>query len=160
MFDSVAIIQITASFFGTMGFCFLFNIRGNKLWLAALGGMLSWLLFLSLESIVASEGIRYFLVSVCSTIYAEILARKVKCPATVFLVTGMVPLIPGSALYYTMNYALNEQWDLFMKKAFYTLELALALALGIIAVTTAARLITLLIRYGKKQACRHFHHSI
>jgi len=132
MFDSVAIIQITASFFGTMGFCFLFNIRGNKLWLAALGGMLSWLLFLSLESIVASEGIRYFLVSVCSTIYAEILARKVKCPATVFLVTGMVPLIPGSALYQTMSFFMAEDYAAFSARGLQTVMMAVGIAVGML----------------------------
>jgi len=153
-------VQMITACLGSVGFAILFNIRREKLFLASLGGLLCWGVYLLAGTVVAQEVPRCFASAVVVTIYAEILARKVKCPATVFLVTGMVPLIPGSALYYTMNYALNEQWDLFMKKAFYTLELALALALGIIAVTTAARLITLLIRYGKKQACRHFHHSI
>ena len=41
-----ALIQIVSSFFGTLGFGFLFNIRGKKLFWAALGGMISWGLFL------------------------------------------------------------------------------------------------------------------
>ena len=139
MFDSVAIIQITASFFGTMGFCFLFNIRGNKLWLAALGGMLSWLLFLSLESIVASEGIRYFLVSVCSTVYAEILARILKTPATTFSIITLIPLVPGGALYHTATFAMSGEATQFLEKLIYTVELALALSLGIVVVTAVFR---------------------
>ena len=104
---------------------------------------------------------RYFLSMVTISIYAEVFARIEKTPTTTFLVPSVIPLIPGSALYYTMNYALNEQWTLFVQKAFYTLELAMALALGIIAVTTATRLLTAVLRHRKKQTdANHFHHSI
>jgi len=104
---------------------------------------------------------RYFLAMTAISVYAEIFARIEKTPTTTFLVPSVIPLIPGSALYYTMNYALNEQWTLFAQKAFYTLELAMALALGIIAVTTATRLLTAVFRHWKKQAnADHFHHSI
>jgi len=60
--------------------------------------------------------------------------------------SAVLSLIPGGSLYYTMNYALNEQWDLFVQKAFSTLELALALAVGIIAVTTLTRMYTAVLR--------------
>lgn len=153
-------IQILTGALGSFGFSILFNLRGRKLVITTLGGLISWAVFLLLEQWIPGEPARYFLSMTAISVYAEIFARVEKTPTTTFLVPCVIPLIPGSALYYTMNYALNEQWDLFMQKAFYTLELALALALGIIAVTTAARLITLLIRYGKKQAGRHFHHSI
>ena len=66
--------------------------------------------------------------------------------------------IPGGSLYYTMNYALNEQWQLFTDKALYTLQLALALAVGIIAVTTLVRLTTaLLAKLKNGEWFSHFH---
>ena len=70
-----AIIQIIASFFGTLGFGFLFNIRGKKILWAAFGGMLSWALFLALGFLFESEPLRYFIVAICSTAYAEALAK-------------------------------------------------------------------------------------
>ena len=153
-------IQILMGGLGTLGFNILFHIRGKKLLFATLGGVISWAVFLALEGWLPGESIRYFLSMTAISIYAEVFARIEKTPTTTFLVPCVIPLIPGSALYYTMNYALNEQWDLFIQKAFYTLELALSLALGIIAVTTATRLLTVLIRYFKKQTEKHFHHSI
>ena len=87
------------------------------------------------------------------SVYAEIFARVEKTPTTTFLVPCVIPLIPGSALYYTMNYALNEQWDKFGSQAIYTLQLALSLAVGIIAVTTTVRLLTALLK-------KTHHHSI
>lgn len=153
-------IQVLTGALGSFGFSILFNLRGRKLLITTLGGLISWAVFLLLERWIPGEPARYFLSMTAISIYAEIFARVEKTPTTTFLVPSVIPLIPGSALYYTMNYALKEQWDLFIQKAFYTLELALALALGIIAVTTATRLLTLLIRYSKKQAQNHFHHSI
>jgi len=155
-----AFIQIITGALGSFGFSILFNLRGKKLAITTLGGLISWAVFLALEGWLPGESIRYFLSMTAISIYAEVFARIEKTPTTTFLVPCVIPLIPGSALYYTMNYALNEQWDLFIQKAFYTLELALSLALGIIAVTTATRLLTVLIRYFKKQTEKHFHHSI
>jgi len=130
-----ALIQVTASFFGTLGFGFLFNIRGKKLVFAAVGGMLAWGLFLALGSIIGDEAVRYLIVSVCSTIYAEILARILKTPATTFSIITLIPLVPGSALYYTATSVMNGNAEQFMSKFVYTAELAIALSLGIVIVT-------------------------
>jgi len=139
-----AIVQILMGTLGTLGFNILFNIRGRKLLLATLGGFISWTVFLALEPLLPSEALRYLISAATITVYGEVLARVEKTPTTTFLVPALIPLIPGSALYYTMNYALNQQWSRFAEQAFYTLRLALSLAVGIIAVTTAVRLITAL----------------
>lgn len=136
-----AIIQITASFFGTLGFGFLFNIRGKKLVWAAFGGMLSWALFLALGFLFESEPLRYFIVAICSTAYAEALARLMKTPAATFCIITLIPLVPGGAMYYTTTYALSGNAQLFLPKAAYTLELAVALSLGIVIVTAATKYI-------------------
>lgn len=154
-------LQIAMGCLGTLGFNILFNIRGKKLLLATLGGLISWAVFLALEPLLPGEAIRYFIAAAAITVYGEILARVEKTPTTTFLVPSMIPLIPGGALYYTMNYALNKQWSQFAHQAFYTLQLALSLALGIIAVTTTVRLLTALHRKLRKSEHDHpFHHSI
>ena len=43
------IIQLVVSFTGSLGFAALFNIHGKKLWFAALGGCLSWAVYLAVE---------------------------------------------------------------------------------------------------------------
>ena len=154
-------VQILMGGLGTLGFNLLFHIRGKKLVLATLGGVISWAVFLVLEPLLPGEAVRYFLSAAVVTAYGEILARVEKTPTTTFLVPSIIPLIPGSALYYTMNYALNKQWSQFAGQAFYTVQLALALAVGIIAVTTAVRLVTTALRKLKKaEKGSLFHHSI
>lgn len=135
MFNTTALIQVIASFFGTLGFGFLFNIRGKKLFFAAIGGMLSWGLFLLLGIAIENEAIRYLLVSLCSTTYAEILARLLKTPATTFSIITLIPLVPGGALYHTATFAMSGHASQFVEKLVYTIELSLALSLGIVIVT-------------------------
>ena len=136
-----AVIQILMGVLGTLGFNILFHIRGRKLLFATLGGLISWTVFLAAAPVLPGESARYFLAAAIITVYGELLARLEKTPTTTFLVPSVVPLIPGSSLYYTMNYALNRQWSAFAYRALYTVELALSIAMGILVVTTAFRLI-------------------
>lgn len=134
------VIEVTASFVGTLGFGYLFNIRGRKLVYAALGGMAAWTLFLALGLWMESEALRYFIVSVCSTVYAEVLARRLKTPATTFCIITLIPLVPGGALYYTTTAALSGEYQLFIPRLVNTVQLAVALSLGIVIVTAACKL--------------------
>ena len=136
MISSRIIIELITAFLGTLGFSLLFNLRGKKLIYASLGGMLSWMLFLSLNLIFHNEAIRYLIVAIISTTYSEILARTLKTPASTFSILVLVPLVPGGALYNTVTLGLSGNTEDFLPKLIYTLELAVALSLGIV-VTTA-----------------------
>ena len=100
------LLQILMGTLGSFGFSVLFNIRKWKLLLAALGGGLSWALYIILERIVPGEFTRYFICAFFVAVYAEFFARKLKTPATTFLIPSIIPHIPGGALYHTMRYAL------------------------------------------------------
>ena len=132
-----AVLQVLMGWAGSFGFSLLFNVRGLKLVLASLGGALSWTLYLLVEPYYPSEMFRYFLSAAFVAVYAEILARVLKTPATTFLIPSIIPHIPGGSLYHTMRYALNREWGACLSQAVYTLSLALGLALGIIAILSA-----------------------
>ena len=134
-------IQILAGGVGSMGFAFLFNIRGKRLLVATCGGLLSWFLFVILSYFIQTEAISYFIVSLLISLFAEVMARVMKTPTTTFITTALVPLIPGGSLYYTMAYAFQQNGESFVKKGVSTLALAAALALGIIIATTLTKLV-------------------
>lgn len=127
-------IQILMATLGALGFSILFQLRGSKMILAALGGGASWALFLVLEPFLHGEFTRYFISAFFVAWYAEILARHLKTPATTFLIACIIPHVPGGALYHTMRYALLKEWSACSQQAFHTVMLALGLALGIVAV--------------------------
>ena len=132
-------IQILAGGVGSLGFACLFNIRGKRLLVATLGGVLSWFLFVIFSYFIPSDPINYFCVSLLVSLFAEVMARVMKTPTTTFVTTSLVPLIPGGSLYYTMAYGFHGDAARFVSKGVATLALAAALALGIIIASTLTR---------------------
>lgn len=129
--------QIIAAAVGTLGFAFVFNIRGRKVFFAAFGGCLGWVLFLLLGLFLENEVVRYLIVSIAVSVYGEVMARVLKTPTTLFSVVCLVPLVPGSGLYYTMTHALSGNLDGFIEKGTSTLGLAAALSIGVVLVNTS-----------------------
>lgn len=136
------VLQIVMAFFGTIGFGVLFRSRGKKLLLAGLGGMVAWALFLLLGLWIESEPIRYFIVSVIISIYAEVLARICKTPAGTFGILSLVPLVPGGGLYYSADFALSGNMQAFVEKALSTLSLTAMLSVGIVLVAAVAKFLS------------------
>lgn len=128
------ILQVITGCVGSLGFALLYNIRGTRLLFATLGGLFSWAAFLLLGTFLSNEILRYFIVAVLISAYAEMMARLLKTPTTTFVTTCLIPLIPGSSLYYTMTNAFSGNTDGFIEKGVSTLGLAGALAAGIITV--------------------------
>lgn len=133
--------EILSAAVGAIGFGILFNLRDKKLFAVALGGALGWATFLLFSTLGMSEVLAYFLVALLISFYAEGMARLQKAPATVFVAPSLIPLVPGSSLYYTMAYALGGDSAQFVEKAGATLALASALAVGIIVAAILARLL-------------------
>ena len=130
------LLQAVTGCCGSLGFSLLFNVRGWKLIPAALGGLLSWGVCVLLIPLFPPEPIRYIFATMVLTFYAEFMARRCRCPATVFLTSGFIPLIPGGSLYYTLNFAMRQDWPAFFHKAIATLLLMIAMAAGILIAMT------------------------
>ena len=96
------IIQVLASFVGSFGFAVLYNLRGKKLCMAGISGMVSWIAYLIVWNEMPSTFVANLAAAAVATIYAETMARILKTPVTVFLITGIIPLVPGGNLYYEL----------------------------------------------------------
>lgn len=143
--------QIIMAFLGSLGFSILFNIRGKKLWYAAIGGMLSWVIYLFLQLWLNNEMSRFFISSLIVTIYSEAIARVEKTPTTTFLTSAVVPLIPGCSLYYTMSYAINGMLDKFVSSGIQTVGLSASIAAGIMAGSSVFRVFMVMQRKLKRE---------
>ena len=137
------IIQLITAFLGSLGFSLLFGMRGKHLIPASLGGVLVWGIYLLLSTMIHGEGFLACLVAAAAAvIYAELLAHLRKCPATLFVIPAILPLVPGSSLYYTMANAVRGNLTDAKLYGSQTLEAALAIAAGISLVIALRQLNT------------------
>ena len=134
-------VQILSGFLGSFAFAFLYNIRGKKLLFAGLGSLIAVGSYVLLAELIESTAICYFIVAAVISVYAEIMARVLKSPTTTFIPLALIPLVPGSALYYTMAYVFDSDWNSFLEKAIYTMSLTVALALGIVLISAITKMI-------------------
>ncbi|MBR3929160.1 MAG: threonine/serine exporter family protein [Clostridia bacterium] len=147
------IIPILMAAIGSISFGMFFGVISKKLVFSALGGALTWGVYLVAMHFNVSEPICYALAAASGTFFAEILARIVKTPVTVFIITSIIPLVPGGALYYTMLGLLQGNQEVFLTKGSYTLSAAGAMALGMFAATMLFKIILGFLTFSKSKAC-------
>ena len=124
------------------GFSIFFNIHGPGTLVCALGGLLTWAAYSISITIGADDLTAFFFASVFAAAFSETMARIRKYPAISYLVVSIFPLIPGAGVYYTMNYAVRGEMQLFADKGMHTAAVAGIMAVGILLVSTTVRLIT------------------
>jgi len=133
-------VQCFFAFLGCMGFVILFNIHGKGSPLCALGGALTWAVYLIALELSGSELTAYFWSALSSSVYSEIMARIRKYPAFSYLVISIFPIIPGAGAYYTMNYAVRGEMELFASRGMFTAAIAGVMAVGILLGSTVFRM--------------------
>lgn len=134
-------VELVTAFFGSFGYASLFNVRKERIITAGLGGLLGWFAYLLSGNFIFNEALKYLIAALVITVYSEKMARIKKAPATVFLISAIMPLVPGGMLYASMSYAVKEDWVRFGMKAVNTLSVALALALGMLIATSVLKII-------------------
>ena len=136
------IIQTFSAFLATLGFGIIFNIKGKKLFFAALGGAIGWFFYSLSLKLEFSDLSSLFISAIFFSIYCEIFARILRTPVTTLVICALIPLVPGGGMYYTMLEAVNGNVSKSLDLGLNTLASAGTLSLGIIFVSTITKLIT------------------
>lgn len=111
-------IQLISGAAACVGFAILFHVRGVKVFLCALGGFFCWGAYLlSYRYLTPTTFGASLLASVVIGLYAQIMARANRVPATVFTTVCLLPLIPGSSLYYSIYGIVTKNHDMASAKA-------------------------------------------
>lgn len=127
----LAIIQLVTSFLGSFGFAIIFNLRKKYIIPASVGGVFCWGSYLLTGLFAQGVFLPTLVASAIAALYAEVLARFLKVPATVIFVSAIIPLIPGSSLFYTMSHIVSGEIELFQKYGIETILFVLGITCGI-----------------------------
>ena len=127
------LIQTLAAAVATVGFSLLFGVPARYYPSCALIGGVSWLAYLFLLP-YSSVSIATFAATVIVILMSRWFAVRERCPVTIFLISGIIPLVPGAGIYWTAYYVVTDQLAKASARGFLTLKIAVAIVLGILFV--------------------------
>ena len=128
-----AILQTALSAVISLSFALLFNVRGRKLVVAAVGAPIAWMVYLLVSGWSGSPFAGLFAATALTALASEVLARRMAAPVIVFLVPILIPLFPGGDLYYAAA-SLVASDGKFAADCLLVLQEAGSIAGGIVAV--------------------------
>ena len=129
------LVQLIAAFLGTMAFAVLFGVPRNYYFDAGFCGMMGWLLYLILTRYSAFSAVEVmFCATALVTLIALLQSIGRKCPITVFLISGIFPLVPGAGIFWTSYNIVSNQLPEALNTGFAALKATVAIAFGILAV--------------------------
>lgn len=134
------VIQCIFSVVASAGFVIIFNIHGYGNLLCALGGGITWAAFCVVQAFGGQELLCYFIATVVAAIFAEVMARVRKYPAISYLISSLLPLIPGSGIYFAAQQAVQGNSAGFVAYGTKTLAIAGVMAVGILLIVTLTKL--------------------
>lgn len=123
-------------FLGVLGIGIRLNIDKKNLLLSTAGGVLSTTVF-NLFNGFLPDPATVFVTSLAASLYSEIMARVRKTPTSIFFPSSIIPILPGKAVYDTVNLALRQDTAGFLESSISTFYTTMAIALGIITIHTA-----------------------
>ncbi len=129
------ILSILSAFISTIGFSILFHVQKKHLLICGTVGALGWCIYLLGEHKDFSIILSTFLASLLVTQASYLLAKRLKTPITVFLIPGIIPLVPGLTLYRTMYSLMTSDYTLSIEYAILTFELAGVIAGAIVIIS-------------------------
>lgn len=126
---------IISGLIGTFGFTLLFRSNKNRVVISTIGGAITCFVYVISCQFYDHELMQNLFPALAATVYAEIMARVTKAPATPILACSIIPLVPGGKLYYTTYYFVVGEMDKFYECIIDLLRIASGLAVGIIIVS-------------------------
>ena len=129
--------QALAAFVGTLGFAVLFGVPRRNYAGTAVIATLGWITYLLLEShtvlgVIGST----FIATVVVVILARIFAVWFRTPSTVYLITGVFPMIPGGGIFWTTFFLVSSRFAMAAHSGFSAMGVTAAIVLGIVIVSS------------------------
>lgn len=126
------LLQFVIAMLATISFAVLFTAPKKEVVYCGFTGALGWIVYY----ILTQNGVNLVLASMIATFCLTVLARCFavvrKNPVTVYMLSGIFPLVPGAGIYYTAYYLFVGNTEMSGFKGLETLEIAGAIVFGII----------------------------
>ena len=140
---------------GSLAFAILYNVPRKFYLCAAFTGMAGWFCYYLIVPFT-DTAVASFFGAVGVVLVSRIFAVWKKCPITVFLISGIFPLVPGAGVYYTMYYLVSNELTLAAIKGLESLKIAFGIVLGIVFIVTIPKKWFFLQNWRKKDVEKEY----
>ena len=132
------LFQLLCSFFGTIAFSILYQVPRKYYISCGMTGATGWMIYRVMVQGVTPAIASFFGVLVV-VLMSRMLTVRMKCPITIFLVPGIIPLVPGAGIYFTAYYLVTNQLYLAAEKGIESVKIAFAIVLAIVFIESIPR---------------------
>lgn len=130
------IVQIIGAFIAVLALALAFGVPRKFLVYSAVVGAIDWLVYLICLNRGLGLSMSVFLTTLVIAFISHAFARKFKAPVTVFLIPGILPLVPGVGTYRIVYYLILEDGVNASYNFYQTLQIAGMIAIGIFIMDT------------------------
>lgn len=130
------------SFLATAAFGILFQAPRKSLVTSGIIGAVGWVIFVFLRFYLEHNSFyANFLATIFIALSSEFVARVFKQPVTVYVLPGIIPLVPGLGMYRGMTKIIEKNYDAGMDTLLTAGTDAAAIALGMMFMASVFRVI-------------------
>lgn len=143
--------QLISCTIACVGFAYWFNVKGIQVLYSGIGALFTWAVYYVGFEMTNSNFQATLFGAIFVAIFAQIMARVNRAPATIFLCVCVFPLVPGPNLYYMMYYLVMENYKVAKEEAMTLVLTCVGIALGFIVVDIFNKYIVIIFKRLKGQ---------
>lgn len=143
--------QLISCTIACVGFAYWFNVKGIQVLYSGIGAFFTWAVYYVGFEMTNSNFQATLFGAIFVAIFAQIMARVNRAPATIFLCVCVFPLVPGPNLYYMMYYLVMENYKVAKEEAMTLVLTCAGIALGFIVVDIFNKYIVIILKRLKGQ---------
>ncbi|AJD92598.1 membrane protein [Jeotgalibacillus malaysiensis] len=126
------LINIVTSFIAAAGFGIIFNAPKEALWKCGLVGMLGWMAYFVLTFQGIGEVPATIAAAFMIAVISQAFSRVYKAPIIIYIVSGIIPLVPGGTAYNAMRSFVTNDYNMALSFAAKAFMVSGSIAMGIV----------------------------
>lgn len=132
-------VQLISCGVASMGFALVFKAAVRQSVYAGAGGLITCACYLLVQYLCGNDFAAVMAGAAFVAAYAYFMSRIHRAPATIFLTTSIMPLIPGATLFYLMHGLVQADYTAASGQTILLAQTCLAIAFGFLIVEIAMR---------------------
>lgn len=134
----------------TGGFAVFINCPKLDVIMSGIIGGLGWITYRAIH--LSTEGVifPYFFATMVIGFLASVVSNRNKKPTIIYIIPGVIPLVPGYNMYYTMLYLVTQKYDLALRNFLDSIFIAFAIASGLLFTESLRKIVNTILEKGFK----------